>query len=116
MFVKFPIEIFERDAFQNFSAQQEFSLGNGRALMWVSQLAYQIEDVPALNNVLDAWGFVPAQTFLRRNPTTVTTGLYGVRDGAVIVAAVRGRRCGSRWLDVQRHQLVPYCDPRHAAA
>jgi hypothetical protein len=57
MFVKFPIEIFERDAFQNFSAQQEFSLGNGRALMWVSQLAYQIEDVPALKNVLDAWGF-----------------------------------------------------------
>jgi triacylglycerol lipase len=86
MFVKFPIEIFERDAFQNFSAQQEFSLGNGRALMWVSQLAYQIEDVPALKNVLDAWGFVPAQTFVRRNPTTVTTGLYGVRDDAVILA------------------------------
>ena len=86
MFVKFPIDIFERDAFQNFSAQQEFSLGNSRALMWVSQLAYQIEDVPSLSNILDAWGFVPAQTFVRRNPTIVTTGLYGVRDDAVILA------------------------------
>jgi triacylglycerol lipase len=86
MFVRFPIEIFERDAFQKFSVQHEFSLGNARALMWVSQLAYQIEDVPALNNILDAWDFVPAQTFVRRNPTTATTGFYGVRDDAVILA------------------------------
>jgi triacylglycerol lipase len=88
MFVKFPVEIFERDAFQNFIAQQEFSLGNARALMWVSQLAYQIEDVPALKNVLDAWRFDSIQPFVKKNEnaTTVTTGLYGVRGDAVILA------------------------------
>jgi hypothetical protein len=85
-FVKFPLEKFERDAFEDFNATSDFQLGNARALMWVSQLVYQTDDLPALAEVVNAWGFTSLEKFVRGNLTCTTTGVRGVRNDAVILA------------------------------
>jgi triacylglycerol lipase len=85
-FVKFPLEKIERDAFEAFSATSDFRLGNARALMWVSQLVYQTDDLPALGAVVNAWGFLSLEKFVRGDLTRMTTGVYGVRNDAVILA------------------------------
>lgn len=85
-FVKFPLEKFERDAFEAFSATSDFRLGNARALMWVSQLVYQTDDLPALSGVVNAWGFTSLEKFVRGDLTRTTTGVYGLRNDAAILA------------------------------
>ena len=64
-FVKFPLEKFERDAFRGFINSSQFDLGTARALMWTSQLVYQTEDLPALNDVVKDWGFDSVVSFVR---------------------------------------------------
>jgi triacylglycerol lipase len=85
-FVKISLEKIERDAFEAFSATSAFRLGNARALMWLSQLVYQTDDLLALGAVLSAWGFPSLQKFARGELTRVTTGVYGARNDAVILA------------------------------
>ena len=86
-FVKFPLDKFERDAFDRFSATSNFDLGTARALMWVSQLVYQAEDLHALANVVrDAWGFQSMDSFVRGDLQRVTTGVIGERADAVVLA------------------------------
>ena len=85
-FVKFPLEKFECDAFQAFSATSDFRLGNARALMWVSQLVYQTADLPALDTVVNAWGFPSLEKFIQGDLSHLTTGVFGARNDSVILA------------------------------
>ncbi len=65
-FVKFPIEKFDRDAFESFGATSDFRLGNARALMWVSQLVYQTDDLTNLGGVVSDWGFASLEKICSR--------------------------------------------------
>lgn len=43
------------NAFDAFTALSGYSLENARAMMWMSQLAYDTDDRPKVESVLDAW-------------------------------------------------------------
>jgi hypothetical protein len=57
------------NAFDAFTASSGYSLENARAMMWMSQLAYDTDDRPKVESVLDAWG-LRLRAFVTNNPIT----------------------------------------------
>jgi len=57
------------NAFDAFTALSGYSLENARAMMWMSQLAYDTDDRPKVESVLDAWG-LGLRAFVTNNPIT----------------------------------------------
>src|SRR5262249_61207920 len=57
------------NAFDAFTASSGYSLENARAMMWMSQLAYDTDDRPKVESVLDAWG-LGLRAFVTNNPIT----------------------------------------------
>ena len=53
---KLPVNLYRPDAFAEFSAEAGFSRGTARALIWLSQLAYETDEPEKMARVLRAWG------------------------------------------------------------
>jgi hypothetical protein len=51
-----PVETYPASAFAGFDPESGFSIGNARAMIWLSQLAYETRDRHKLNAVLGRWG------------------------------------------------------------
>nr|WP_249141910.1 lipase family protein [Bradyrhizobium diazoefficiens] len=89
--VELPPDQYDRDAFANFSGTSTgFDLGVARAMMWMSQLAYETHVPETITEISDLWhlsglGLVskPARSTL---PLTDTRGIIARKDGATIVA------------------------------
>jgi len=55
--VEIPLDAYRDDAFAAFSAKADFDVGTARALMWMSQLAYEVRDARhKVGPVLQRWG------------------------------------------------------------
>ena len=50
--VSLPEESYRNDAFAHFTANSNFTLGNGQAMMWLSQLAYETDDGSKIARIL----------------------------------------------------------------
>jgi hypothetical protein len=91
-FVEILPKEYDPHAFEEFNAStSDFTIGNARALMWFSQLAYETHRKPTIDAVaLGEWNFTSALPFVQQktSPTASfeTCGLIGQRDKAVILA------------------------------
>jgi hypothetical protein len=87
--VEFPPETYPATAFSDFNpATADFALGNARALMWASQLAY--ENATTIDMVKDRLGFVSVVPFVKRKVSLgasfETRGIIGTRPNAIVLA------------------------------
>lgn len=90
-FVEISPGEYDRHAFENFAPTAEgFELGNARALMWFSQLAYETHRPLTVEAVRQIWTFTSVAPFILDKTSPIgsfeTCGLIGVRPGAVILA------------------------------
>jgi len=73
-------DAFDADAFN--AAATDFELGNARALMWMSQLAYETHAGSTIGHVSKLWGFSSVAPF---TGTFETCGIVGERLDAVVL-------------------------------
>jgi hypothetical protein len=59
VFTRFPAELYPCDAFAGFVGGADFALADGRALAWLSQLAYETDDPGKVAGILAGWGLSP---------------------------------------------------------
>jgi triacylglycerol lipase len=90
VFVEIPPDQHSATAFANFNATlTDLNLGNARALMWMSQLAYETGKQPTIDAVAPRWGFTSVAPFARKKTAIVgsfdTTGLLGERGDAIVL-------------------------------
>lgn len=76
---------YQDSALDSFNAAGGYSLNNARAMMWMSQLAYDTDDRPKVESVLEAWR-LSLRAFRTNDPIT---GLP-LRSACAIVASGRG--------------------------
>ncbi len=89
-FVRIAPALYEADAFDDFVAEPDFRLGNARALMWLSQAAYQLEDFQQFDRLglFAAWGLETPKPLVAKDLGVHTTGFHGFRgDAAFLVFA-----------------------------
>lgn len=72
---KLPRALYRADAFDGFTAERDFTLGNAKAMIWISQLAYETDEPDKIKDVLLSWGLQLANT--------------GPDDDAVVVREVK---------------------------
>ena len=53
---KLPAELYNPDAFKQFSGGTEFQIGNARAMAWMSQLAYETDEPEKIGKILQSFG------------------------------------------------------------
>jgi hypothetical protein len=90
-FVEILPEEYDADAFKGFDASTaDFKIGNARALIWFSQLAYETHQKETIDAVSPKWDFTSAARFSERKSglrnSFETCGLIGERADAVILA------------------------------
>lgn len=90
-FVELPPSQYSTTAFSNFNpAAADFAIGNALALMWVSQLAYEIGKPQTIDTVGRIWNFTSVFPFSKEKVDVIasfdTTGILGERANAVILA------------------------------
>jgi triacylglycerol lipase len=73
------------EALNKFTATQQFGLDNARAMMWLSQLAYETASESKVKDILKAWQFTMHE-FIANDPTTG----FPPKSACVVVAAGRG--------------------------
>jgi triacylglycerol lipase len=89
--VELPPDEYSRTAFDEFgAADASFTIGNARAMMWFSQLAYETGKPQTVQVVGRRFGFTSVLPFVRRNvderATFDTCGIIGERQDAVVLA------------------------------
>jgi triacylglycerol lipase len=90
-FVEISPAEYDRHAFEGFTPLADsFELGNARALMWFSQLAYETHRPLTVEAIRTIWGFTSVIPFILQQTSGIdsfeTCGLIGQRDRAVILA------------------------------
>jgi triacylglycerol lipase len=90
-FVELLPEEYDASAFAGFDgAAAGFTLGNARALMWFSQLAYETHRPLTIEAVRSKWGFASVIPFILEKSSLQgsfeTCGLIGQRADAVVLA------------------------------
>jgi hypothetical protein len=87
--VELPEQQYIASAFQMFAPQPGFTLGNARAMAWMSQLAYETQS-DKVTRIGALWGFDEVRCFQQPAKTTLpissTHGVIGFRGDATIVA------------------------------
>jgi triacylglycerol lipase len=84
IFVEIAPDEYDATAFSGFDASTtDFTLGNARALMWMSQLAYETHVDATISTVSAKWGFLSAEKFAA---DFETCGIIAERPDAVILA------------------------------
>jgi triacylglycerol lipase len=53
---KLPSQHYDKAAFDDFTPERNFTLGSGRAMAWLSQLAYETDEPDKVEDVLRSWG------------------------------------------------------------
>ena len=89
--VELPLEAYRADVFDAFKQGIDFDLGTARALMWMSQLAYEVRDAPhKVEPILRRWNLDPVDLLTHKNtslvPLASTRGIMASRHDATIVA------------------------------
>ena len=87
--VEFPFELFSPTAFKGFTAKTDFELGNARAMMWMSQLAYETHQLDKIEKVRKLWEFDRITPFVEGaiGPESFDTrGIIAEGRGVVILA------------------------------
>jgi triacylglycerol lipase len=89
-FVELPAADYSNTAFDAFDpTPTQCSIGNARALMWLSQLAYETAKQPTVDAVAALWR-ISVTSFTRHkiglSATFDTTGVIAEKDDAVILA------------------------------
>jgi triacylglycerol lipase len=91
-FVKLRKERYSPRAFDEFSLANDFSLGTGKALAWVSQLAYETDEPDKIKDILSSWEMrlvddgVVSKEVETALPTVSTHCFVAGGRGATIVA------------------------------
>jgi triacylglycerol lipase len=90
-FVEIAPDEYDPMAFEDFTPSATgFEIANARALMWLSQLAYETHRMPTMQEVSRVWEFTSVVSFIKHKTSLKgsfeTCGLIGERDGAVIMA------------------------------
>jgi hypothetical protein len=90
-FVEILPKEYDKDAFKDFNvSRSDFKIGNARALMWFSQLAYETHRKETIDAVSPNWDFTSVSPFSERKidlkNSFETCGLIGERADAVILA------------------------------
>jgi triacylglycerol lipase len=87
---KLPKERYSKTAFGQFRCDREFDLGTGKAMAWMSQLAYETDEPGKIREILAQWGMqllgVVSGTIRTALPIARTHGFIAGGRGAVIVA------------------------------
>jgi hypothetical protein len=87
IFVELPIGDYKRDAFDKFlAARGTFDLDDARAMMWMSQLAYETDAQVTIPTIGPAWGFGPISEFRGQARTADTRAIVGERNDCTVVA------------------------------
>jgi hypothetical protein len=79
-------------AFQAFTPKPAFDLGNARAMMWLSQLAYETEQPGTLEHARGLWGFDSIERIVKTNSSinngalVDSRGIVARRADATIIA------------------------------
>jgi hypothetical protein len=76
-----PEDFYARDAFRSFSAREVFDLGTARAMMWLSQLAYE-ESPEKIDRIARIWGLE-----LPKMVSGAISTALAVQDTAAFVAS-----------------------------
>jgi triacylglycerol lipase len=89
--VELPADQYSKTAFGDFKPDAvEFRIGNARALMWVSQLAYETGQPQTIEFVRTLWDLQSVTPFVRHDigiaASFETTGIICERSDAVILA------------------------------
>src|ERR1700754_1824136 len=90
-FVEIDPSEYDEDAFADFDASMgDFRMGNARALIWLSQLAYEAHRQETIDEVAQKWRLVTVIPFIKRktglNGSYETCGIVAQRDDAVLLA------------------------------
>jgi pimeloyl-ACP methyl ester carboxylesterase len=87
IFVRIAPDLYELDAFGDFLAAPDFRLGNARALMWLSQAAYQLEDFQdfAQRGLFAAWGLQAPTPLVAKTLAVYTSGFHAFREDAAFL-------------------------------
>jgi triacylglycerol lipase len=90
-FVEIAPDEYDPAAFKGFEPSAAgFEIANARALMWLSQLAYETHRMPTIEAVSRVWDFESVVSFIKHKTSLKgsfeTCGLIGERAGAVILA------------------------------
>lgn len=90
IFVELAPALYSATAFAAFDPAGGFSIGNARAMMWFSQLAYEVGRRPTIDAVAPQWRFTSVAVFVKRriafDAICATCGLIGERPDAVVLA------------------------------
>ena len=89
--VELPVAAYRADVFDHFTPDADFHIGTARALMWMSQLAYEVRDAPdKVEPILRQWDFDLIDLLAHVNPGLVpiasTRGLVAHGRGAFVIA------------------------------
>ena len=85
--VELPVGDYKRDAFTKFLPRRgSFDLDDARAMMWMSQLAYETDAVATIQVIGPAWGFQPITHIRAQVGTADTRAIVGKRNDCTIVA------------------------------
>ena len=90
-FVEIAPDEYDPAAFKDFEPSAAgFKIANARAMMWLSQLAYETHRVPTIEAVSRVWDFKSVVSFIKHKTNLKggfeTCGLIGERAGAVLLA------------------------------
>jgi hypothetical protein len=55
MFTKLPVQLYDGRAFDAFSLDRDFRLGTAKAMAWLSQLAYETDELKKIEDILAIW-------------------------------------------------------------
>ena len=87
-----PRELYPQDAFAGLGATADLHIGTARALMWLSQLAYETEEPAKVASVLADWGLRGGSIAAPPGATGLGSSVRGIgaRCPAATVVAVAG--------------------------
>lgn len=91
-FVELHRQQYLDDALDKFTATRDYNLDNARAMMWLSQLAYETADRSKVQSVLDAWKltmreFIPNDPQTGLPPNSACVVVAGGRDATFVTFA-----------------------------
>ena len=87
IFVELPVGDYKPDAFDKFlPTRGMFDLDDARAMMWMSQLAYETDTQATIPAIEQLWHFQPITKIRAQAGMADTRAIIGERNGCTIVA------------------------------
>jgi triacylglycerol lipase len=90
LFVQLPPADYSRTAFNKFRPLRAgFDLDDARALMWMSQLAYETDALQTIAEIAPLWGFKPIEHVRAQARQIDSRAIIGERDDCIVIAFAR---------------------------